>query len=227
MIKKLIQSKRFSLSIFLFVVAIFCFSLTIFRQYRTQENMYIFLNWNLFLAFIPWGLSSLLIIYPKMQKKIFLIIILPLWLLFFPNTIYILTDIIHLRHTNYHIFWYDLFLVLSFALTGLFLGLISLLDIDKILTKYFKVRIRSLIIIAIIFVSSFGVYLGRFLRWNSWDIINQPFALLYDVAHNIIFPLQHIKTWMVTILLGILFNIIYWTIKFIHYESKNDFTGSN
>ncbi len=227
MIKKLIQSKRFSLSIFFFVVAIFCFSLTIFRQYRTQENMYIFLNWNLFLAFIPWGISSLLIIYPKMQKKILLIFIFPLWLLFFPNTVYILTDIIHLRHTHYGLFWYDLFLVLTFALTGLLLGLISLLDVEKMLLKYFNAKFTTLIIVAIIFISSFGVYLGRFLRWNSWDIINQPFTLLYDIAHNIIFPFKHTKTWMVTILLGILLNIIFWTIKFIRYESKNDFTSSN
>ncbi len=219
MIKKLIKTRRVSLSIFLFFVAIFCLALTVFRQNRMNDSMYFFLNWNLFLAFIPWALTSIMVLFPKTQKPYVLILLFPIWLLFFPNTIYILTDIIHLRFTNYRIIWYDLFMVLSFASTGLLLGLISLFDVKKILSKYFNPKLINLVMIAIMFLSSFGVYLGRFLRWNSWDIVNNPFSMIYDIAHIIIFPFKHQTTWMVTILLGVLLNIIFWTIKLIKDES--------
>lgn len=109
--------------------------------------------------------------------------------------------------------WFDLVLILSFAWTGLLFGFLSLLDIENILGKSIKSRYITLISIGLMFLGSFGIYLGRFLRWNSWDIISEPFKLIYDIGDRIINPFSHPRTWGVTILMGILLTIIYLSLK--------------
>jgi uncharacterized membrane protein len=95
-----------------------------------------------------------------------------------------------------------------------------------LLDKTRKSLVAGLIVL-LLFVSGFGIYLGRFLRWNSWDIIQAPFGLLFDVGDRIVNPLAHSRTWGVTISMGILLNMMYWTIKLIKraYAPKRD-TGT-
>jgi uncharacterized membrane protein len=182
--------------------------------------MFLFLNWNLFLAFIPWALTILVRIKPIIQKKrITIVTLLVSWLLFFPNAPYILTDLFHLRLKSAMPIWFDLVLILSFAWTGILFGFLSLLDIENILGKSIKSRYITLISIGLMFLGSFGIYLGRFLRWNSWDIISEPFKLIYDIGDRIINPFSHPRTWGVTILMGILLTIIYLSFKLVRKRS--------
>lgn len=201
---------------FLAFISIFCFIFSVFRLFYTGSRLFFFLNWNLFLAFIPWFFSSLLIVYPKLQKKTVLtIIVLAIWLLFFPNAPYILTDLFHLKRNLIMPIWFDLLLILSFAWTGLLFGFISLWNIEKVLTNFLKKGWVTFISISLMFIGSFGIYLGRYLRWNSWDIIQQPLKLIYDISDRVSSPFKHPTAWGMTILMGTFLNIVYWSFKVI------------
>jgi uncharacterized membrane protein len=210
---------KFNEAMFLGIASIFCFSFSVFRLYYTGSKLFLFLNWNLFLAFIPWFFSSLLIIYPILQKKKLLVfLVLGIWLLFFPNAPYILTDLFHLKRNLVMPIWFDLLLILSFAWTGLMYGFISLWNIEKVLKVYFNNKWVTFVATSLLFVGSFGIYLGRYLRWNSWDIIQQPLELVYDIGDHVISPFKHPTAWGMTIFMGVFLNIIYWSFKVIKGE---------
>jgi uncharacterized membrane protein len=119
--------------------------------------------------------------------------------------------------------WFDLVLILSYAWTGLLFGFLSLLDLEKLISLSLKPYLTNIIIVTLLFLAGFGIYLGRFLRWNSWDIIQKPIALLNDVFDRVINPTDHLRTWSVTLLMGILLNMMYWSIKLFkqaHIEVK-------
>lgn len=213
-INKLKATGRLEVTLLLIIMSLFCFTLSVFRFWITDTKVFLFLNWNLFLAFIPWLSSSVIFVFPWLQKqKLSLFILLSIWLLFFPNAPYILTDLFHLRLKTGAPIWFDLVLILSFAWTGLLFGFVSLMDIEKLLTERFKKWISLSVIGILLFMAGFGVYVGRFLRWNSWDIIQQPRGLLVDIADRFIHPFDHPRTWALTILLGLLLNAMYFSIK--------------
>lgn len=216
MLKLLKEKNRLNETLFLGIISLICFGLSIFRFIYSDNKLFLFLNWNLFLAFIPWLLSSISILKPKIQKnKITIFVLLISWLLFFPNAPYILTDLFHLRLKSTIPIWFDLILILSFAWTGLLFGIFSLWDIQSILKNKINKFWLAFISIGLLFLGSFGIYLGRFLRWNSWDIITEPFKLIYDISDRIINPFSHPRTWGMTILMGLFLNIIYWSFVFI------------
>tara|TARA_B110000305_G_scaffold65307_1_gene72989 strand:- start:331 stop:1026 length:696 start_codon:yes stop_codon:yes gene_type:complete len=229
MILELKKAKRLNETLLLFAFSTLCLVLSVIRVFASATPTFLFLNWNLFLAFIPWALSSLLIIYPKLQeKKLAVITLLGTWLLFFPNAPYILTDLFHLKHVVSMPMWFDLLLILSFAWVGLLFGFMSLWDIEKILKQYLiKSRLKGLLRYrfsiplfssVLLFIGSFGIYLGRYLRWNSWDIIAEPFALIYDIGDRFINPFEHPRTWGVTLLMGLFLNLVYWSLRLIKYR---------
>ncbi len=206
---------------FLAFTSIFCFTFSAFRLLYTGSKLFFFLNWNLFLAFVPWIFSSFLIIYPSMQKKKILVLaVLGIWLLFFPNAPYILTDLFHLKRNLVMPIWFDTLLILSFAWVGLMYGFISLWNIEKVLSSFFRKGWVTFFSTSLLFVGSFGIYLGRYLRWNSWDIIQQPFELIYDISDRVSSPFKHPTAWGMTILMGIFLNIVYWSFKLIRKEIK-------
>lgn len=220
MVKALKEHKRLHETIFLGAITFFCLGISIFRYFHTDTKVFLFLNWNLFLAFIPWVLTSLVIINPKFkQSKLTLIVLLGSWLLFFPNAPYILTDLFHLRLKSSMPIWFDLILILSFAWSGLMFGFLSLWDIEKILLKSINKTYVSLISFGLLFLGSFGIYIGRFLRWNSWDIITEPINLLYDVSDRFLNPFVHPRTWGMTIFMGLFLNIVYLSFKILRKRS--------
>lgn len=109
--------------------------------------------------------------------------------------------------------WFDLALILSFAWTGLLFGFLSLMDLEQLLLKRFSKRKVYVFSTFLLFVSGFGIYLGRYLRWNSWDLIHTPGHIFVDVGHRLIFPWEHPRTWGMTIFMGIFLNMIYWSLK--------------
>jgi uncharacterized membrane protein len=215
----LLSGSRTRMTILLIFMSLVCFSLSVFRVYKTNHTLFLFLNWNLFLAFIPWALTSIVLLTPSLQGKKW--VLFPLfisWILFFPNAPYILTDLFHLRINTKVPIWYDLVLILSFAWTGLLFGLVSLFDIERILSPFVHKRMITLISVSLLFLTGFGIYIGRFLRWNSWDILRRPTALLGDVADRFIDPASHPRTWAVTILMGLFLNMIYWSVRLLKKE---------
>lgn len=216
MIQQLKDHNRFQLSVLLAVLTFFCFGLSLFRIEVSETRHFIFLNWNLFLAFVPWVMTTLLVVNPRLQQSKLLVgLVIGIWLVFFPNAPYILTDLFHLNPNSSMPIWFDLVLILSYAWTGLLYGFISLWDLEAILSRYLSNRWITVISITCMFLGSFGIYLGRFLRWNSWDLMNHPNRLLADVADRFANPFDHPRTWGVTIFLGLFLTMMYVTFKFL------------
>jgi uncharacterized membrane protein len=216
MIKLLKEHNRLKEVLFLGAVCIICFSLSLFRYVVTESRMFLFLNWNLFLASIPWMISTSIAIRPKLQKiKLLVFSLIALWLLFFPNAPYIITDLFHLSAKNVMPLWFDLMLILLFAWTGLLFGFLSLLDMERVFAEKLPRKIIPSISAALLFIGSFGVYLGRYLRWNSWDVIREPLKLLNDVSSRLLSPLNYPRTWGMTLLMGLFLNVMYWSFKLI------------
>jgi uncharacterized membrane protein len=159
------------------------------RLFIGRELVFIFLVWNLFLAWIPFLLSNWLI--QKPERKLGLVLaVLGLWLLFLPNAPYILTDLFHLRTRKGAPKWMDLVILVSFAWTGLILGLSSIRQIQTWLFDRWGSLRSWLAVVGVLALSSFGVYLGRFLRWNSWDVIHQPGDLFQDILKLVSDPIN-------------------------------------
>ncbi|MEM7086125.1 MAG: DUF1361 domain-containing protein [Bacteroidota bacterium] len=175
--------------------------LLMLRLKLTHSYFLLFLTWNLFLAAIPF----LITFYLSSRKKAHryrLLLWLGLWLLFLPNAPYIVTDFIHLQHLQANIVWLDNILIATYAASGLLFYFISVKDMEELLHRHFQHKKVKYMLWTIPFLAGFGIYLGRFLRWNSWDIIQRPHFLIRDVGEIIVFPLQHKVAWLVTLLFG-------------------------
>lgn len=175
----------------------------------THSFFYLFLVWNLFLAIIPFAISTYLTRGIK-RNKLYLIFTTAIWLLFLPNAPYILTDLWHLRLISNHIIWLDILIVSSFAASGLLLFYFSIIDMKKLWLAYINKKWQNLLVICTMFISSFGIYLGRFLRYNSWEIISNPFSLMNDVFDIILKPQTHLNAWLFTLSFGIFLSFGFW-----------------
>jgi uncharacterized membrane protein len=190
-----------------------CFTLFLigFRILYWHQLLFTFYIWNLFLAVIPLLLSRQL---HKWQK--FNIAIFPLlfcWILFLPNAPYIITDIFHFYERPPVPKWFDLLLVTSAAFNGLMLGMVSLIQVEHFLRKHLSSLQVNLSMLAIILSCAYGVYLGRFLRFNSWDIFTRTNALFHQLAGSLVCPRQHVSLWAFTMFFGAMIWIVYYTIK--------------
>lgn len=180
-----------------------CFAFITIRISYTQSIMFIFLVWNLFLAGIPYLISRLGQKATKLNKTKLIFLTLG-WLVIFPNAPYIITDFVHLRMSSPTLFWFDLCLITIFSLTGLAYGMYSLTFIANLITKAFNKKISHAFVITTISLSGFGMYLGRVLRWNSWDIISNPFNLLKDVTNIIIHPIDNKEVFIISLAFSML-----------------------
>ncbi len=153
--------------------------------YWFRAPTFVFLLFNLFLAWIPY-MTALKIEQLQRQggKRVFVLVWMPLWLAFLPNAPYLITDFVHFRDRPPVPFWYDLTLFFATACTGLALGLLSLYEVHRVLKQWVSRQVAALLLLAAMGLSGFGVWLGRFQRWNSWDIVARPDALLRDLAET-------------------------------------------
>lgn len=204
--KKLPVFEKLLLAWFFFIVC-----LIMCRIYFSGSLLFIFLVWNIFLAWVPFFISSYLQPSSPAGWKHYLLLFA--WLLFFPNSLYIITDLIHLDLETGIPKWFDAILLFSASAAGLMMAFISLYRVEQFLHKLATRRTVTGLMWMILFMGSFGVYLGRFLRWNSWDIITNPVQLFISIGSRIIFPLDHLYTWGVTMILTVLFYLIYFSVK--------------
>ncbi len=216
MFKLIVAKGRIEEALFMAMLSFGCFGISVVRVLYSKSFLFLFLNWNLFLAFIPWLLTNIVITNPTLKtKKITYGVLLLVWLLFFPNAPYILTDLFHLRIETAVPIWFDLVMILCFAWTGLLFGFLSLWDIENLFAGKVHSNWVRLISIILLFLGSFGIYLGRYLRWNSWDILSKPFELVYDISDRFIHPFIHPKTWGVTFAMFTFLNLVYWSFRLV------------
>ncbi|CAN5744565.1 DUF1361 domain-containing protein [soil metagenome] len=211
----------FQQSLIAFVV--FITGMLVCRFFYVGNLDFIFLLWNLFLAWIPYQLSLGFSAKSEHQQWR-LWVLLACWLLFFPNALYITTDLIHLNIKRAVPLWYDLVLIFTAAITGLMMAFASLIRVEIFLKTKFTKKMTGIIVIACLFLGSFGVYLGRFLRVNSWDVLTNPISLYRAIAIQFLYPVIHFRTWAITILLTCFFSLLYFAIKksainHIHHSS--------
>ncbi len=197
--------------------ATFSFLLLLIRIIKTDSIFYAFLVWNLFLACIPYAITLLLNLHKRNR-----IIFWPgfiIWLLFLPNSPYILTDLQHIRLSTLQSVWFDVLLILSFAINGMIVGFASLQLMQKLLRDRLSKKITNVITYLTLLLCGFGIYLGRILRWNSWDVLQNPMGIASDVAKRILFPVEHINTWAFTLGFGGFLIITYQLIQY-HKEKQ-------
>lgn len=187
-------------------------TLLLIRIKLTHSNFYLFLVWNLFLAVIPFAITRYLCEL-KRHSKLILVFWFGVWLLFLPNAPYLITDLKHLKLSSYNRIWLDILVVTSFALNGLLFFYLSITDMKIILKSYFKSRIINVAIPLIIFTCAFGIYLGRVLRYNSWELLTNPKYLFIDIINIALKPLVNKETWLFIILFGCFLNVGFWVFK--------------
>ena len=224
------DEQQMKLFFILSVSTLFCFSLVAFRlkkigveleKVQTLDDLkkykwnlsFLFLIWNLFLAWIPYWIALLISkLHQFFNSKIITAMLLICWLLFFPNAPYILTDLLHIKIRTPIPLWYDVMMILSFAWTGLILGFLSLFEVQLFLQKIIGKSAAGFMSIVAIFLCGIGIYIGRFQRWNSWDVIANPFALVSDVVNTLLHPFAYMQTLGLAIVISVFLLLGYLTI---------------
>lgn len=189
------------------------------RMALTKTITYLFLAWNLFLAYLPYLFAQIFRYFQFNYKSKFISAsIFLLWLFFVPNAFYILTDLFHLELSNDGIAkWFDLALIFSFAWTGLLLGIISLYNMTQILEKKVSAKAQWVLLYTIMFLNALGIYIGRFLRFNSWDILTNPFKLAGEIFYLCIHPFRNFYEWAMIACFAILMTLVYKSIISVGY----------
>ena len=188
-----------------------CVALVFARILSTGNPRYAFLVWNLFLAWLPLVFALLACEnYRTASARNWRFASLAgAWLLFFPNAPYIFTDLIHVTtHFHAHI-WVDLTLILLCALTGLVLGFVSLYLMQSVVERLFGRPASWLFIVAVAGLSGFGIYLGRFMRFNSWDVLFRPLQLYHGIGNWVADPLVDLKSRALPVLFAVFLFITY------------------
>lgn len=203
------------------LLVLWCAALAFSRVWWTGRVTYAFLLWNVGLAVVPYSFAKALAAAERRGwASPALLPLFGAWLLFFPNAPYVLTDLLHLRPKPGAPLWFDLALLLSCGGTSLAFGLLSLLDVQAVVERRLGWVLGWLTAVGSLLLSGFGIYLGRYQRWNSWDIVTKPTALLLDVADRFVHPLHHPRTWGVTVLFGGLLVLAYALIRAVRVAGR-------
>jgi len=183
------------------------------RLVYSRDGAYLGLPWNLFLAWVPYLFSLWATRLDRRWPGRWWLLLIPgaLWLAFFPNAPYILTDFWHLSYRPPVPVWFDIGLLSLFALTGLFLGILSLRAMQRLVEQTLGRLVGWGFVLVSLGLCGLGIYLGRFLRWNSWDLVLNPHGVLADVAVRLANPLDHAQTYGVTLLFGAILLVCYLT----------------
>jgi uncharacterized membrane protein len=205
-------------------------ALLAFRFYYSGTAGYAGMVWNLFLAWIPlWLALGIGALRGAGRGATGALLALGfVWLLFFPNAPYLLSEFIHLspEHAIYQRpvaalaavspgrvvpVWFDAGMILSFAWTGLLLAFVSLHLVQHAVRERFGDAWGWATVVVVLWLGGFGVSIGRFQRWNSWDLFSQPITLLADVTSRLLNPIAHPQTTAVTVL--------FWSFLMLAYLS--------
>lgn len=203
------MSDRRALALFsLALASAVCVAALLARWAYGETGAYDFLPWNLFLAWIP--LVAAVTVYDRARRGTKLVRLLPLaavWLVFLPNAPYLLTDFVHLGSRNDAPLWFDVALFGSYAWTGMLLGFLSIFAMQAVVRRTYGSFWGWVLVAGSLAASSFGIYVGRSLRWNSWDLLTRPGALLADVSERLVDPLEYPRAVGMTIAL----TVVLWT----------------
>ncbi len=184
---------------------------------KTSSTQYWYLTWNLFLAWIPLILTGVLLrlLRTRLWSQWLPALVTFAWLIMLPNTFYMISDFIHIKEMPNAELLYGVVVFTSFIFTAALIGFSSLYVVHAELRRRLGHQVSSVLVAIILLACSFAIYLGRDLRWNSWDILINPAGILFDVTDRLVHPLGHpgilTTTLSFFILLGSLY-IVGWQI---------------
>lgn len=181
------------------------------RLIGAENARYWFMLWNLVLAWIAplvaWHLSRRLQTTRWRNWKNVMITVL--WLGFLPNSFYMVSDLIHVHQTGEVSIIFDAVLFTSFIFNGFIAGFMSVMLLHRQLLRRMKLAHSFLVVIGVFTLCGYAIYLGRVLRWNTWDALLHPTGLLFDVSDNILHPLDHPQSFVVTLSFSLLISSFY------------------
>jgi uncharacterized membrane protein len=214
-IRSIYFREHWEITIMLIISSLYATAIVALRIFLTSKVSHLFFIWNLFLAWIPYLISIYLpIAYYKIRKKFIAYFLLVIWFLFWPNSPYILTDMLHLKQRPAIPLWFDLGMILSFAWTGLMLGFVSLIEIQNLVRKIFNRKAGWAFAVLMSLIGALGIYLGRYGRLNSWDVLN-PDKLYTTIALHTNDELVRNDVIGMTLMYGIFLFLGYLTVKII------------
>jgi uncharacterized membrane protein len=193
------------------LLSLFCLILLIARLFITDTFRFWFIPENLALAWLAlffgwlliWGLERWRwLTWQNLSLSI-------LWLIFLPNSWYVLTDFLHVFSTGEISQLYDIIMVFSMVVVGFTLGFVSLYLVHLELLKRWPVRWAHAGVAVVLLLSSFGIHIGRDLRWNTWDVLANPGGLIVNVSDRLVAPLEHSRALNVTILFFTMLSVFY------------------
>ena len=196
------------------ILSALCLGLFVFRLLATGVSRYWFVPENLLLAWLALFFGWVLV--QQLQSRGWRnwqsLVLTGLWLLFLPNAWYVMTDFIHVFDSGEISYLYDIAMITALTLTGFLLGFASLFMVHRQLLKRLDIFSSALLIGAVILLTSFAIYLGRDLRWNTWDILTNPSGLILNITDRLINPFGYPRALNVTAILFVLISTVYFAL---------------
>jgi uncharacterized membrane protein len=190
--------------------------LWIVRWVKSDTTVYASLNFNLLLAWIPAVFA--LIAYNAYRKgscfgAVIALICAFVWLLFFPNAPYLITDIVHLRPRVEEMpYWFDQILYMAFAFTGCYLGMVSLILMQGLVRRSLGTIVSWIFALGALLAGGFGIYIGRFLRFNSWELLTNPIPLIKEIFDWFRHPRSNSDAFIFALTFSLFFAAIYFVV---------------
>lgn len=185
--------------------------LLVIHMRRSHSTEYAYLVWNLFLAWLPLVLSAWLVrlLATRLWSQWLPLAVTLAWLMLLPNSFYMISDYVHIQDMSPDDLLFGVVVFTAFIFTAAALGFASLYTIHTELRRRLGHRLSTGLVAIILFACSFAIYLGRDLRWNSWDILLNPAGILFDVSDRIFHPLGHPGTLSTTLSFFLLLGSLY------------------
>jgi uncharacterized membrane protein len=191
---------------------------------RNHSLTFDYLIYNLFLAWIPLILTLWLerMLRSRLWSGWQPFVLTLFWLGFLPNTFYMISDYIHLQDVARVDLIFDVIMFSSFILNAFILGLVSLYVVHTELRKRMTLYGSWWMVAAIIFLISFAIYIGRDLRWNTWDVLLNPASILFDVSDRLLQPKAHPEMFTTTfgfaVLIGSVYAVIWYGARLMRQQ---------
>lgn len=196
----------------LVLASLLCALLIGLRIVHSRQVGHGFLLFNLALAWLPVSAALAAYNLRRGRSRIGHVLVIgcaAVWLVFLPNAPYLVTDLIHLQPAPGVPFWYDVIMLSTFAWTGLFLGLVSLVAMQAVVRRTSGQAVSWLFVLAAILLTGYGIYVGRFLRWNSWDVVLNPWPLAATAMDYLRHPLAHYQATVFSLITAAVFGAMY------------------
>ena len=166
-----------------------------------------YLVWNLVLAWIPLFFAA---VFTMVRRRVWLIPLVLAWLAFLPNAPYLVTDLVHLAEGVE--LWRHVLQFGVAAWTGIILGVVSLHLVHDRLQREFGLVIGWIAVVLSIGLCALGVVIGRFQRWNSWDLVTRPDAVATTTLDWVRSPFADVRSTGVALAVAAFFGLAYLTV---------------